>query len=72
MNIGASFTLKLNRSGVEMMFFVLIQIAFSYPICCSPPLVRCFGCSYQICYRPLLWLIISQANISTSTFHCIL
>ena len=71
-NIGGYFSLKVSRSGVEVMFLVFIQVAFCtserlYSFISSLPYSSISGMLQSwIQIRPLLWLILSHAIISTS------
>ena len=72
MNLGSPFSLKVSTSGMEVVFQVFIQVAFSTSerLCSffsSLPWSSISGVLQSwMQIRPLLWLILSQANDSTS------
>ena len=73
MNLGGYFSLKVSRSGLEVLFWVLSKFPFAHLRGCTLSLFYCHSLQYPGCYsrgcRPGLgfgWFL-SQANISTST-----
>ena len=51
MSLGGSFSFKVSRSGVEVMFFVFIHVVFFSRLGgCSLSITRCHSLQYLGCY----------------------